>query len=86
MSEASAPMAPTPDDEAVPNQQQCCVCHAVSPITQTNYTLISPKHQWRMELRVGSDGRKEPLWYCPLCWDITKRVRSTSSKRPPDPR
>ena len=86
MREARAPMHPTTDDERSNNQQECCVCHDVSPVTQTNYTLISPKHQWRMEVRMGQNGVKEPLWYCPSCWEIIKQSRAGSSKKPHAPR
>jgi hypothetical protein len=80
------------DDESQrANRQVCCVCGATSPITQTNYTLISPKHQWRIELVVGDDGRKEPRWYCPDCWQKLKHVRQSAPnpiaapKRPSEP-
>lgn len=54
-------------------QQRCASCAAVSPTTETNYTLISPKHAWRMVVEVGADGRKAPTWYCPKCWERRKR-------------
>lgn len=70
---------PTHDTDQ--NQQLCCVCGAASPITQTNYTLISPKHQWRMELRTVDGGGRAPFWYCPTCWQAMKRTRSTQPKK-----
>lgn len=64
------------------NQQCCCVCRAISPMTHTNYTLISPKHQWRMTLRTAEDGSREPMWYCPECWRVTKQSRAPASNKP----
>ena len=54
-------------------KQHCALCRAASPPSETNYTLISPKHAWRMVVEVDADGRKEPVWYCPKCWEKRKR-------------
>ena len=48
----------------------------VSPPTETNYTLISPKHAWRMLIIDTADGKKTPVWYCPKCWDKRKNIVS----------
>lgn len=74
-------MSPDFTNDSDCNQQRCSVCRAVSPVTQTNYTLISPKHQWRMEIRTMEDGSKEPMWYCPDCWSAMKRSRAASKTR-----
>ncbi|MGC4063428.1 MAG: hypothetical protein QM784_01990 [Polyangiaceae bacterium] len=71
------------DDDQVTTKQQCCVCRAESPLTNTNYTLISPRHQWRMELRTDEHGNKEPLWYCPHCWERMKQARRMSQPKGP---
>jgi hypothetical protein len=62
-------------------KQECCICRAESPMTQTNYTLISSRHQWRMELKTDENGRKEPHWYCPTCWSRVKQVRQTGPSK-----
>ncbi len=62
-----------PSTTGTVKQQRCAGCAAVSPTTETNYTLISPKHAWRMVVEVTEDGRKEPSWYCPKCWERRKR-------------
>jgi len=54
--------------------QKCDRCGMVSPPTETNYTLISPKHAWRMVVLDGPDGKKTPVWYCPKCWDKRKTI------------
>jgi len=61
------------DDREQGKQQRCGGCGAVSPATQTNYTLISPKHAWRMVIESLPTGRREPAWYCPKCWERQKR-------------
>lgn len=70
------------DTEPETRQQSCCVCHDVSPITNTNYTLISPKHQWRMELRANEQGEREPYWYCPTCWQRLREQRNSAKRIP----
>lgn len=52
--------------------QKCDQCGVVSPPTETNFTLIGSKHAWRMLLGKGADGKKQPLWYCPKCWEKRK--------------
>ncbi len=55
-------------------RQRCSVCGALSPEASTSYTLISVKHAWRMVLKIGSDGKKLPVWYCPRCWEHRRRT------------
>lgn len=71
------------DDDEDEKQQICSLCREASPITQTNFTLISNKHQWRMELVCGADGHKEPRWYCPECWQKLKQIRVGSAPARP---
>lgn len=71
------------DVDDLDKQQVCSLCRAVSPVTQTNYTLISSKYQWRMEVISGADGQKEPRWYCPDCWQKLKQIRGASAPSRP---
>jgi len=47
---------------------KCSKCGISPPETETNYTLISPKHGWRLERSLDSEGNKAMLWFCPRCW------------------
>lgn len=49
-------------------RNRCVDCGAMSPLTQTNYTLISPRHGWRLTRGVDKEGRKLAEWRCPQCW------------------
>ena len=49
-------------------EQRCTDCGAKAPHTQTNYTLISAQHGWRLSLNKGPDGQREAVWRCPTCW------------------
>lgn len=48
--------------------QRCTDCGTTAPPTETNYTLISAQHGWRLSLSTGKDGRREAVWRCPTCW------------------
>ena len=48
-------------------KKRCVDCNSIPPETQTNYTLISPQHGWRVR-RYEKDGRKVMEWRCPECW------------------
>lgn len=52
--------------------QTCVDCHAQSPPTNTNYTLISREHRWRLSRRVEADGSFVVEWRCPECWERHK--------------
>ena len=54
--------------------QKCERCGVESPPTQTNYTLISQKHAWRMVIADLPSGKKTPVWYCPKCWEKRKTI------------
>jgi hypothetical protein len=57
------------DKEAMSDQGHKCVeCGAISPPTETNYTLISPRHGWRLTRAVDANGNKTMEWRCPSCW------------------
>lgn len=49
----------------VPN---CIDCGKPAPPTDTNYTLISARHGWRLVISKGQDGRRSSAWRCPDCW------------------
>jgi hypothetical protein len=65
-------------DEANQGRNRCIDCGALSPATQTNYTLISPRHGWRLSRVVDKEGRKIAEWRCPHCW-----ARHKSPATPP---
>lgn len=58
------------DDASVENARshRCADCGAAAPATETNYTLISAQHGWRLSIDKLPDGRREPVWRCPDCW------------------
>jgi hypothetical protein len=51
------------------NVRQCVDCGALSPETETNYTLISSRHGWRLTRSFDAEGRKIMEWRCPPCWN-----------------
>ena len=65
------------EDQVGEDQTTCFVCRAVAPPTDTDYTLISSAHGWRLAARVGADGRKAQVWYCPSCWKVFRKARTT---------
>jgi hypothetical protein len=57
---------------------QCTDCGAQSPTTDTNYTLISQRHGWRLVFHGDESGRRIAQWRCPQCW--TRHRDSKSQK------
>lgn len=55
------------------NRQTCVDCGAMSPPTETNYTLISKKHGWRLTRWTDANGLLHLEWRCPSCWSESKR-------------
>jgi hypothetical protein len=55
--------------------QRCTDCGTAAPTTETNYTLISARHGWRLSLTKTADGRREAVWRCPSCWEIFRGRR-----------
>ena len=50
-------------------ERSCTDCGARAPSTETNYTLISASHGWRLASRPRGAGEKPVLeWRCPTCW------------------
>jgi hypothetical protein len=52
---------------------KCVDCGGESPQTNTNYTLISRQHGWRLTLE-HVDGRRVAHWRCPRCWDRHRKA------------
>lgn len=46
----------------------CVDCGTTSPTTETNYTLISARHGWRLTLGLDDKGVRTMQWRCPACW------------------
>jgi uncharacterized paraquat-inducible protein A len=57
-------------DKGSPNaaRQQCVDCRQLAPQTETNYTLISQQHGWRVSRTVDASGRRAMEWRCPRCF------------------
>jgi hypothetical protein len=50
------------------DKPRCIDCGAESPQTNTNYTLISQQHGWRLAIEADISGRRVATWRCPKCW------------------
>jgi len=50
------------------SRQLCADCGQQPPATETNYTLISARHGWRLSRSVDENGQKVMRWRCPECW------------------
>ncbi len=66
--------------ELLERTNHCVDCGALPPPTETNYTLISPRHGWRLSRTVDRDGKKKMEWRCPNCW-AKYRERTSPHKR-----
>jgi hypothetical protein len=56
-----------PPDEPK-NVRTCNDCGTQSPEVETNYTLISSRHGWRLHRSLDAAGRTLMQWRCPECW------------------
>ncbi len=63
-------------DAAGSGRHRCVDCDKLSPETDTNYTLISARHGWRLTRGADAAGRTVVEWRCPQCWEKHKRQRS----------
>ena len=54
----------------------CADCKTSSPITETNYTLISSRYGWRLERVQTEDGFFRTYWRCPTCWAKYKQRKA----------
>jgi hypothetical protein len=61
------------DHACVPDRETCVGCGVRAPATDTNYTLISSKHGWRLLRRALGDGEYALDWRCRECWRAYKR-------------
>src|SRR5689334_10921552 len=57
----------------MPDRQTCIDCGALSPETETNYTLISSQFGWRLSRTRMPDGTFVVEWRCPSCWKEFKQ-------------
>ena len=73
-------------DEADSNAQTCSVCYVKAPPTETNYTLISSRHGWRLSIETLPDGKRNPVWRCPSCWQEYKTQAAKGAKPSTSPR
>ena len=49
-------------------QVSCFDCGIESPQIESNYTLISSKHGWRLIRGYDNLGQTVLEWRCPKCW------------------
>jgi hypothetical protein len=49
-------------------RQKCVGCSISSPETDTEYTLISATHGWRVSRSRAANGDVVFEWRCPGCW------------------
>jgi hypothetical protein len=58
----------------------CKDCGAISPHTETNYTLISQQHRWRLVLYSDASGRRVAEWRCPTCWSRHRDAKRSTAR------
>jgi hypothetical protein len=68
-------MAADIDDDDELKSHICVDCGTTSPTTETNYTLISARHGWRLTLGMDANGVRIPMWRCPTCWQRHRQAR-----------
>ncbi len=49
-------------------ERKCASCGVPAPGVQTDFTLISARHGWRLRRTVLGDGSILMEWHCPTCW------------------
>jgi len=59
-------------------RQRCVDCGTTAPETETAYTLISPRHRWRLMKVVDASGQQVVEWRCAKCW-ARHRAKTKSS-------
>lgn len=67
------------EEKAAP---RCKDCGALAPRTETNFTLISSQHGWRLTFE-KENGRRKAEWRCPRCWRAFKGPPNGPSGHPP---
>jgi hypothetical protein len=58
---------------------QCVGCRAWSPPTETEHTLISAQHGWRLTRRFDDAGTMVVEWRCPACWARYKQRKNMTA-------
>lgn len=46
----------------------CVDCNTLSPPTDSDYTLISQRHGWRLTRSTDAEGKRSAEWRCPQCF------------------
>jgi hypothetical protein len=60
--------------------RSCSDCNKPTPTTETNYTLISSRHGWRLEITIEpGTGQRVTVWRCPDCWKWHKVSRAATA-------
>jgi hypothetical protein len=49
-------------------QHQCVDCKTLAPSTDSDHTLISAQHGWRLTRGKTAGGHNAMEWRCPACW------------------
>jgi len=62
-------------------RETCVGCGQLAPETETDFTLISAKHGWRVTRYRSANGAAVLNWRCPGCWAEYKK--STDGGAPP---
>jgi hypothetical protein len=57
-------------------ENQCVDCGKKPPATDTNYTLISARHGWRLTRGPDRDGQRVMEWRCPACWQAHRKKQA----------
>ena len=52
---------------------KCVDCGKTPPATDTNYTLISSRHGWRLTRGADQNGQRVMEWRCPDCWQAHRK-------------
>jgi hypothetical protein len=60
-------------------RDRCVDCGLEAPVTETAYTLISPRHRWRLRKVVDAAGHQVVEWRCAPCW-AKLRAKAGSTK------
>ena len=64
-------------DSELRNVRVCTDCKTESPEVETNYTLISARHGWRLSRTLDARGKLLMQWRCPRCWALFKSRPAT---------
>jgi hypothetical protein len=65
---ADEPKANGDSPDSMPAERSCVDCGVTPPQTESEYTLISAQHGWRLSRGVTASGRTRLDWRCPKCW------------------